>query len=524
MNKNKDKNNFRKGNSRSNTRGKRRGKEIEIDVPEKRINKEELSTNNDYSWYTKYPGLFSNVTGINTGTQVGSQLNWDPSALTPSSVFLNATAAGMCVIHYIPTMGSADAVLTSPANKVGSQMYAVMRQELGSTAQYDATDIMLYLGGMQSAFMLYALGAKIYGMLRMASPFNNYFLENIAEAHSVDFNSFSTNLSNFRSTLNQYAIFLSSRQVPAEFSIYLRHMWLLSNMFTDSDTAKAQIYSFMPDGYYTYVENSGGPGYLKFNKMPYAIDVNTKLTFNDWKTMINNVYESMMGSSDIDQMSADIWKAFKGNTFVLSTINEDFVIPIVYSQEVLMQIENIMLLGYPAELSYTVGNNTYKSWDIYQTTALPTSPRLIQHGDCSLNLNATPTQTQYDNLNKLFAARKLVNFHKSEIPKEDVIVATRGIPGYVTLPATLPTSAVISPTAARYGTEVYTRAVLVDMNSTYTIQRTVYQYCTPDRGNSQQIASLWSQFDWAPTYFQINSGMNAFAFMCDIDMSAMIDW
>lgn len=392
-----------KGGKRSQSR---RSKKVELNIDDSSINKADLKgAENDYTWYTKYAQLFENVTGINFGNQVGSQLRWIPSQITPSANVFPPTAAGVCAIHYIPTLGAADQTLSSPLNKVASQMFAVMRQQLGSTASYDTPDIMLYLGAMDSAFQLYTMGAKIYGLLQMASPFNNYFLKRMCQANCIDFDSFDSNMSNFRAKLNQYAIFLSSREVPAEFDIYKRHTWLVQNMFTDSSTAKAQIYTFVPDGYYIYTEATSGPAYLKYTPFNYAQAGSTSLlTFSDWSTAINNIYESLLMSSDINQMSADIGKAFQHEVFTMQMIPENYVTPIAYSSEVLSQIENCILLG--SGLNTANGSTGYNYWDIYQTVDLPRDPRLVQSAKCSTYTGGTLTQVTRDNL-QIYTSMKI---------------------------------------------------------------------------------------------------------------------
>lgn len=516
--------NKKPNNKRRSRNNGKRGKEIEVNVADASVNRADLKGfDNDYTWYTKYQALFQNVTGVNFGNQVGSQINWNPAAPSPMDTVYPATAAGIMAIHYVPTLGAANQTLASPLNKVGAQLFAVMRQSLGSTASYDATDIVIYLGAMDSAYQLYAMGAKIYGILRMASPFNNYFLEAMATANCIDFESFSNNLSNFRSVLNQYAIFLTSRLVPAEFDIFKRHVWLIQNMFTDSSAAKAQMYTFVPDGYYTYVEATSGPGYLQFQEFPYASKTgsvtNQTLSFSDWQSAINSVYESLMGSSDIDQMSADIGKAFDGNTFALTSIPEEYVTPIGYSAEVLSQIENAILCGYVNNAS----TGTYKPWDIFQTTDLPRAPRLVQNPRTNMGV-VSPTTDTLSNLQIYTGFRKMLNFHMDNPSKEDIIVATRGIPGDMYTISGQTDNDMLG--IGNYGTEIYTYAKMFWFTQNDALSGVNYTYLT-GVASGQAVANIchaWAQFDWAPAFFiGYESAMNRIYRMQDIDMYAMVD-
>lgn len=517
-------NNKRSGKRKPrNFKGKGRDKEIEVNVKDADINKADLKgAENDYTWYTKYPTLFKNVTGINFGNQVGAPFRWNPSLVGQDGNLYPYTAAGVCGIHFIPTLGAANSTLDTPAARVAAQMYSAMRMKLGSTASYDATDIMLYMGAMDSAYVLYAMGAKIYGMLRYASPFNYYFLERMCTANNVDYSSFADNLANFRSKLNQFAIFLSSRLVPASFDILKRHVWMATNMFTDSETAKAQIYTMVPDGYYVYTEVTAGPGYLKFMPFNYATDASALLTFQMWTAALNNVYESLMGSSDIDQMSADIGKAFEGATFTLALIPEDYITPITYSKEVLSQIENCVLSGGYKARTVNEGDLEYGSFDIYQSVGLPKSPRLVQRAYTTAGLTTSSPAGLVNSIRSILLAKKLINFHWMNPTQEDIIVATRGIPGAITL-TTDNTSYGISG----YGSEVYTMAVLWDLDADLEMTPTTYTYANQtSSGSNAQLMCKWVQFDWAPTFWLVNydaSPYNA-KFMADIDNYALVDW
>lgn len=506
-----------------NRGGRGNDKEIEVNVKDADINKADLKgAENDYTWYTKYPTLFKNVTGVNFGNQVGAPFNWNPALLSADSNLYPYTAAGICTIHYIPTIGAANSTLDTPAARVAAQMYSAMRMKLGSTASYDATDIMLYFGAMDSAYNLYAMGAKVYGILRYASPFSNYFMERMCTANCIDYSSFDENMANFRSKLNQFAIFLSSRLVPASFDIIKRHVWMATNMFTDSETAKAQIYTMVPDGYYVYTEVTSGPGYLKFTPFPYANTPTAKLTYQNWVMALNSVYESLMGSSDIDQMSADIGKAFEGDTFTLSLIPEDYLTPISYSKEVLSQIENCVLCGQYAAREITVGSNKYGSFDIYQEVSLPKSPRLVQRAYTLSNLAASDPENEVNAFNSTLRAKKLLNFHWMNPTQEDIIVATRGIPGSLNL--TTDNSAVL---VSGYGSEVYTYASLWDIDSAGNMSEHHYYYMGWGSVNyAPALMSKWVQFDWAPMFWYKYNGATSlkYNFMADIDNYALVDW
>lgn len=529
----KNKRNNSKKNCKTSSQSKRNGrpKEVEVDIERKDINKADLrGTGNDPQWYAHYPGLLENVTGVNFGAPVGSELELGlPDDDTGG---YNTTISGICTVHFVPTLGSCSRISTvNNANKVAMQLYSAMRWKLGSTASYEASDIMLYLGAMDSAFMLYALSVKIYGLLRVRSPFNYYYGEVILNSMGIDYGTFANNGENFRSMINQYAIFLSSLFVPSDFDIFKRHVWLLTNNFTDSNTAKAQIYQLMMDGYYTYEEASevGGAGYLKFNAMPAS------LTYDTWVTMINTVMGKILGSSDFNQMSADIGKAFEGATFSVALIPEDYITPISYSQEVLSQLENATLVGQvAADYKPNTAIKNDGNLNILQNIAGNQSiARIYQNAYFYPNVTYSYTLANQQYTENLFNAKRILNMHKADVSRDDVMVATRAMIGSVGVttgetPSSSLTKPYVRPT--EYGTEIYTYAVLTRVSrgsTTPVLDNIMYSFInglpqdTGQIGTILNFVSQWTQFDWAPMCMLYYS--NHTPLLCDVDNYAVVD-
>lgn len=527
MNANKNcKPNQKKGNGNRNRRNRRKDKEIEVNVKDSDVNKQDVKGfDNDYTWYTHYPTYFENVTGVNFGTPVGSPLNW---GYTSEVTIVSGvpTVPGIMQIGFIPTLGTMNGDVFSVTNKVSAQLYAAMRQKLGSTASYDATDIMLYLGAMDSAYCLYALGAKIYGLLNVASPFNNYMLRRLLESMSVDYDSFHDNMSNFRSQINQFAIFLSSRAVPASFDIFKRHVWMIQNLWTDSNSAKAQIYGMRLDGYYTYTEVTEGPAYLKFTPMPYYSAPGTMFTLNSWLAAIEQVTTGILGSSDIDQMSADLMKAFENDIFAISLIPDDYVTGIGYSTEMLTQIENCILNGIldNSERNDVTGRNNFDIIQHTELSAVVTYPYLSANYQFTIPVPSTnPTAAQQSQIQAWTQRDRLINFHTSEISKEDIIVATRGIPGSHYMPATVGSDPINKIVVQDYGTEIYTQALAFYMSGA-SLESVQYQSLKFEQtvGTTGLHFAVWNSFDWAPAIDVAGATGTSWYRFQDLDMYAII--
>lgn len=541
-----------------NVKGK--GKEMEMNVKDADINMADLpgskrdrrsgkkdKHDNDISWYSHYPTLLEGVTGINYAVPLGSPLNLaSPGNYTnaegqkvPINYATPQTIAGICSVGFIPTLGTANKNSDSVANKVAVQLYSAMRMSLGSTANYEPVDIMMYLGAMDSALLLYALGVKIYGSIRMASPMNYYMMKGIVNAAGADYDSFNTNLNDFRAFINKFAIYLSSLEVPASFDIFKRHVWMLQNIFTDSDAAKAQMYTYRLDGYYTYEETTENVGtFLKFHPL---VDVNgnyTQWTFDSYVAAVQEVLNKLLGSSDVSQMSADIGKAFDHDVYIMSQIGEDYTTPISYSMEVLSQFENCTLEGVPVQSGVQNLPTGISPWDIYQDNSLSlTNPQVLQtpafvpFAQTSNDPSLWSDQSRANYLGMMDAS-KVLNFHKTTINAADTIVATRGTSGYHSYymladgsrPRYIPNT---------YGTELYTFGQFYNITpgagplGTFAPLAFAYINACADNGdgllNSQALSTVWSQFDWAPTILLANGGLTAFRRLQDTDMYAVIN-
>lgn len=535
------KNKQNQNGSKSQRRGRNQkpnngGKETEINIKDGDINAADLgpmekrskrkgSNCNDPSWYTHYPILAPNASGVNFDLAVGSPINYNDDGT--KGMYENAvySAPGIMNIHMIPTIGEASTTVESVSNRVAAQIFTAERQKLGSLANYDATDNMIYLSCMDSSYLLYAFLVKIYGCLRLATPYNFYYLKHIVESMGVDYESFASQMSQFRYDINQFAIFLSSRLVPS-FDYTTRHIWLMQNIWADSPTAKAQLYNYVPDAVYVYREVTEGPAYAEL--VPIPTTTNGKFGYADAKNLINTMVNSAIASTDIDQMSADIGKAFENDVVLLSLIPEDYMTPVSYSQEVLSQIENIRLMGRLYQNSSAENPIT---GNIIQEVELPKvyGPRLVQNLFCKVSSknDTMLTSTTGDMLNGC-----VINFHKQDISYEDILVATRGISCFSRVTNLGTTSSpIFVGQVGTCGSEVYTYATMSMIQQDGSLNTVEYSYIdavntgeiTQDSLRPITLMGRWVNFDWAPSVKFCNTFDNKMTRMQDLDMYASID-
>lgn len=512
---------------------KRQGKKFEVNIPDADVNaadlgpidKERSKANpNDFSWYNHYPVLAENCSGVNYALAVGAKINYFNygAGLSQDQKFILSAAEvapGICTIYYIPTYGKLDKTVEAPLSRVYAQLYSAMRIKLGSRADYDPTDTLIYTIAMDSAYLVYGLAVKAYGMTNMVSPFNMYMLQKNLEAAGFEWKSISRNRAAFRDLINQYAIAISKYMVPSDLDLFKRRMWMVQNMFTDSNTAKSQLYHFMPEGFYLFNETvEQGDKVLKYVPLQ-GTGLSSLISFGDFENWFNMILLSLESSQDVVQMSADVAKAWEGKTLAAALIPESYTTPVGYSQEVLSQIENIVLVGNPRVIPDITSPNITVENDLTSADG----PRLEQDlwfsgAVGSTGGNAAEASDRTRACYGLLSASGILNFHWASPVNQDTIVASRGTV-YGKRVGKLGTETLDSVQLGSYGTEVYTKAKLTSMMNG-EVASTFYSYFAFD--SISAVHSWWTSFDWAPAYFNCLSNRWTLR-MQDLDMYGVID-
>lgn len=373
--------------------------------------------NNDAKWYYKAKAVLDDVASYSFSTALGRRIHFEKMfpavpGVTAGPGSGGATIPGVMAIQVLPVPGiSVDA--QSPINLASQNVYSYIRYKNSGGKNYDAPDLMLYFYAMDNLYAAWNWGKRIYGYTSTYSQTNTYLPEALAVADNVDLSSFRSNLADFRAFMNIAADRISAFCVPATFSIMIRHSWIFTNLFKDSNTRKAQTYMYTPGGFYQYDETSSPQG-GRLNLIGLNIKgTESKVTFSSYMQMLNSMINALQYSEDIGVMSGDVLKAYgESNLFTLSLISADYRVEPVYSKEVLTQIENAIFFGYPQFIADNIS-----TFDIYQdpdTNFIKFQP--------VLDIGATTLAAQFGNF---------VNFHWDNPTSEDVMVATRINMAYV---------------------------------------------------------------------------------------------
>nr|AVX53449.1 putative capsid [Marmot picobirnavirus] len=479
--------------------------------PQGKVN---VSGDNDASWYAKNVQMLNDVASYSYLSPIGAPLRLEewvdmPAYGNKGRITSYATSVpGLMTITTYPTPGLAvDA--TSPVNMAAQNIYTYVRYLNSGSKNYDAPDLMLYLLAMDSLYSCWNWMKRLYGLASSYNQINRYQPAAYITANCVDFEDLIGNLSDFRGFLNQVGAQINSFCVPATMNYNVRHSWMYSNVYRDSDTMKAQQYMFVPGIFYQYDETSSPKGgILRPIKVCNGINpvdpATPPYTVAQLRNIITGMLNALTYSEDIGVMSGDIKKAYgDSNLFTLSAIPDDYTVSSVYSPEVMSQIENLTTCGIEADdfNTMTIAQDPDTNWIKY-------SPKFQRSGGI-----AAP-----------HLRGSIVNMHKENISPADTMVATR-------LTSILTTN--VSGDAAEFvtvGSEFvnelriywfapkawqspgpvwkYDNMVLASIQ-VFTLSQTSNK--RPDLSQAGVLAqiNMMSQFDWHPLVYLIDSDLEA---------------
>lgn len=376
---------------------------------------------NDPNWYFKDKNTLDAVASFSFSSPLGSDL-------LPTEVYdvinkaqlsgMTAAVPGLMAMGIGLVPGIADNA-QDPVNLAAQNVYSFVRYKNSGAKNYDAPDLMLYLLTMDSIYACWNWLKRIYGYTSTYSQLNRYMPSVYAKADYVDLDDIYAHLADFRAYINMTADRISAFCVPATMTYNVRHSWLFSNIFTDTDVRKPQQYMYTPAWFYQYDEvGSSKGGQLIPLEVNYDRTKRTKKKFADLRTIMDTLINSAMYSEDIGVMSGDILKAYEsGNLFKLSPITADYKVEPVYSKAALSQIENANIWFTKFAPGAGIGN---QKWNMPSTMFAVTQDPNTNY----LKFRPTFTDTSGLGMDQVPIGSYL-NFHWDNVTSEDVIDATR---------------------------------------------------------------------------------------------------
>nr|QXV86626.1 capsid protein [Rat picobirnavirus] len=471
------------------------------------------SAPNDWNWYAQNIQLLTDYASFPFGVPVGTPL----TGLRSRDATINESAVpGVMALYYTPTIGVAQSE-TDPITIAARNIYSFVRHANSGHTNYDAPDLMLYLLSMDSVYMFHEYMKRALGVLLDYTPTNRYYPRALLIAMGLNPEDFISHIADFRGYINQYAVRVGSMCVPNSMSYMARHTWMTSGLYTDSTSSKAQTYMYVPYSYFKFGLTSGDAPVGQITRVqlfnPQAITaaqfpISSLVTFEQLRTFGDDLFAPIITNEDMNIMSGDILKAFgpEGLVKIHGVLDGYMVLP-TYSEEVLSQIENSVILGANPP-SVAVQQNTTIGGG-YLTAGMGfLSPY-------SITMSGTVSDQGWDPLSNSF----LLNFHHDGVTPAETMVATRlALTCSISMQGASGNKSLIY-TLDSCGSEVLTYAGIFyyAMNgSVNTLYSRPLMTCMPDMngvsglpyssGSVAEICALHAQFDWAPriwrTYYQ----------------------
>lgn len=385
---------------------------------------------NDPGWYGDSVDLLSAYFSYPFAAPLGRNFESGLPGLDQYSV------PGIMALYFAPTVG----VATSPndaVNVAAQRIYSYVRHANSGHANYDSTDLQIYLLAMDSLEIYAEYLKRLYGVMLSYAKTNWYVPEALIQAMGVNPSDLQQHIPDLLGYIKVFIAKLSALAVPGELSYNKRHAWLCRNLWLDSDaSSKSQIYLYVPEKLYKFQLDSaeGNPGMLAM------VDIGTKpnrgairaadlLTFQDLVTQGNNLLDAVVSQEDFGIMSGDIMKAFPNSYRTITDITSDYSVPFQYSEEVLSQIENATIFAGVIQTSITQsfatpGDRT-SAWlastpSVYVDTFIPTTAERVNVPDAINSIIQSTFASVYDS-----RYRTILNFHHDNVKESEVAVATR---------------------------------------------------------------------------------------------------
>lgn len=364
---------------------------------------------NDPKWYVPNDQLVKDVASFSFNTPIGvsngNRDGYQKYTLTPfPASYTGDRVSGVASLVLTPTVGIATAQ-TSALNIAATNLYAAIRRANSGAKNYDAPDLMSVVLAVSSAYSCISWLQRLYGLANVYSSQNRYIPKAIIEANGVDFTSIVNNLASFRSGLNLLTLQLNALYIPK--GIWLTERWfkLYEKVFTDSSTSKAQIYQYVPSGFYSRDDTTGDLSLatLSFTINPSSERYSYEYLLNYARELINK----LLYSEDVGTICGDVYKAFGAEgVYSIPLIPEDYVVLPTDADDIRSQFENAKVLNV--------------DW-------LKSSVAIQQSADKQF-LKATYTIRTVQECGAVVGG-KWLNFHHENVTPEDTMVATRLIPG-----------------------------------------------------------------------------------------------
>lgn len=390
---------------------------------------------NAAQWYVPPTMNASDVLTIPESIMSGNPVQYREGDIASQAI----TMPGVVAYHIVNTLPEYTTWAVTPVNQAGSDLYQAMQSKNSRNPVYDMPLMMMYILAHADILSYYTFLCRVYGIVRNYDMYNMYTPQVLLQAMNIDFESIRRNLADFRIQINQLADAIASLVIPGAFDYIERKIFLYSSIYTDSNTAKAQYYLYVPEGFYKWVEGqpqdpAGNDGLTYLDYTPLWSTSN--LTYEYLIEYGWNMVTPLRNSDDVRWIGADMIKAFGIDAmYKVHGLDETYRVQPGYNSEVLSQMENAYIYpkaeyGVPNAPKFGVREYVVQNTGISTTGSLgPVSLSMYDFAVYSTEVdwnNQTSTTGKLGDLsNNIEQSQYLLNFHHDNVTPDELLVASR---------------------------------------------------------------------------------------------------
>lgn len=307
---------------------------------------------NDISWYDKASYLFSEATRVPFDVIAGAPFSYSGShaGIDNRSNHWDATGnivpvegeavPGIMAIKYYPFIGYSDSI-NSPINRAFTTMFGDLQSKTTGILPFQQADLAMFVTSTSSIAALLGHVKRIMEIATLYTPMNYYYpvdlmtsmLGTAAQAMDVI-----QNRDVYRSRVNNLVFQFNSLKIPSFVDVFKRQYAISHNVYADEDDVQAQLYVFVPQGYYQYFDTEMS---IKMQKLPNPATADGGINFQTLLDAVQNCLDAWRNSSDLPLINGALMRAYPDNEFVkIDMLNVDSTITPVCDRNILWQINN----------------------------------------------------------------------------------------------------------------------------------------------------------------------------------------
>lgn len=289
--------------------------------------------------------------------------NFNPKLYTP----------GIATFGLMPTIGPVTksssgkaSLLYNAMNECAASLYADIARSNAGARRYDPSDVMMYIYAVGSAYSLLSHLTRIYGCLNLYNFYNDYVPTTLLKALGVAFpDDVKLRMSQFRDLINTFARRLANFPIPSKFPVINRMAHMFDDIYVDANSPRAQIYAFIPHGFYVYGGVTGAH-VLTIHKWENVLShISSGNTLEHFAGLVSTLLDPLMLSQDLGDIKRDLLKTFENSDLVTpSELLADYMCMPRYDESMLNALVNATPVGpYVGSIQVDEFGSIYQSLD-----------------------------------------------------------------------------------------------------------------------------------------------------------------